>query len=87
MAERGRALPPAKIVGPPMDARPMPFRKRETAEHARQQQHFKDIEQSLKDAANLLASSKLEIERSKRIMKDMDQPTAARPSQSRTNDR
>jgi hypothetical protein len=51
---------------------PMPFRKRETAEHAKQQQRFKDIERSLKDAADLLVSSKHEIERSRRILKDTD---------------
>jgi hypothetical protein len=52
---------------------PMPFRKREAAEHAKQEQHFKEIEQSQKDAAEVLVSSQLEIERSWRIMKATDQ--------------
>jgi hypothetical protein len=50
------------------EALPMPFRKRQTAEHAKQEQHFKDIEKSLRDAADLLVTSKREIERSRRIM-------------------
>ena len=65
----------------------MPFRTREKAEHAKQEQHFKDIERSLKDATELLVTSKREIERSKRIMKDTDQPEAPpQPSQQPTND-
>ena len=50
----------------------MPFRKRETAAHAKQQQHFKDVEKSLKDATELLVRTRREVERSKRIMKDTD---------------
>ncbi len=64
----------------------MPFRKRETAEHAKQQQDFKDVERSLKDAADLLVSSQLEIERSRRIMNDTEQPPREPPTQKPTND-
>ena len=66
----------------------MPFRKRETVEHAQQEQRFKDIEKSLRDAAELIVTSKREIERSRLIMKNTDHPAReapARPSQ--TNDR
>jgi hypothetical protein len=66
----------------------MPFRTREKAEHAKQEQHFKDIEKSLKDASELLVTSKREIERSKRIMKGTDQPDAPpQRSERPTNDR
>jgi hypothetical protein len=67
----------------------VPFRKREAAEHAKQEQHFKEIEKSLKDATALLLSSKREIERSNRITKDTDQPgeEPAALSQQPTNDR
>ncbi len=50
----------------------MPFRKDETAEHAKRQQHFKDVEKSLRDATELLVRTRREVERSKRIMKDTD---------------
>jgi hypothetical protein len=57
----------------------MPFRKRERAEHALQEQHFKDIERSLRDAKDLLVVSKQEIERSRRIM-DATDPARREPT-------
>jgi hypothetical protein len=52
---------------------PILFRRREAAEHAKQELHFKEIEQSQKHAAEVLVSSQLEIERSRRIMKAADE--------------
>ena len=52
--------------------------ERKATDRAKQEQHFKDIEKSHRDAADLLDSSKREIARSRRLMREVDQAQADR---------
>jgi hypothetical protein len=60
-----------------------PDNRRKAAERAKEEQHFKDVDKTHRDAADLIRDSKREIERSKKLIKDSNDDAAAKRKRER----
>jgi len=56
---------------------------RRAAQRARRDQHLRDVETSHKNAADLLAKSRGEVARSRRLVREADEARAARDTEDR----